>query len=88
MGKEDHIEMVNIAMKLMDRIMIRTMSDMSVAEDGTIEIENVMIIIDITTIDITDRRNMNVITETTEVSKISTTEVLSITISELTFIYV
>lgn len=75
MVKDDRIEMANIVMKLMDRITKRTIPDMNVvAEDEVIEIatENVKIITDITTIDITDQRNMNVIAEMIEVKPIST----------------
>lgn len=69
MVKADHIGTVNIVMKPMVRTMKRTIPDMSVAEDGMTEIVtvNVKIIIDTTTIDITDQRNMNVIAEMIEV---------------------
>lgn len=73
MVKEDHIEMVDIVMKQMNRIMIKMTLDMNVAGDAMIEIatvtENVKIITDTTTIDIIDQRNMNVIIEMKEVIK-------------------
>lgn len=72
MVKEDHIEMENIAMKQMVLIMKKMMPDMNVAEDEMTEIatENVRIIADTTTIDITDQKNMNVIIGMKEVNKI------------------
>lgn len=73
MVKEGHIEMVDIAMKQMNRIMTKMTLDMNVAGDAMIEIatvtENVTIITDTTTIDIIDQRNMNVIIEMKEVLK-------------------